>query len=58
MSIQPKGEELRKAVKWVFEERKYNLSRKLKDLIDEAALKFDLSPKEADFLFRQLLDKK
>ncbi len=58
MSIQPKGEELRKAVKWVSEERKYNPSQKLKDLIDEAALKFDLSPKEADFLLRQLVEEK
>ncbi len=55
MTIQPKGEDLRKAVKWVSEERKYNKEKKLKALIEEACLKFNLSPTDADFLFRTLL---
>ena len=55
MSIQPKGEDLRKAVKWVLEERKYNPGKKSKTLIEEACMKFDLSPKDADFLLRYLL---
>mgnify|MGYP001095880151 CR=1 FL=1 len=54
MSIQPKGEELRKAVKWVSEERKYNKEKKLQALIEEACLKFNLSPMDADFLLRTL----
>jgi len=55
MSIQPKGEDLRKAVKWISEERKYNQEKKLKALIEEACLKFNLSPVDADFLLRKLL---
>ena len=55
MSIQPKGEDLRKAVKWVGEERKYNPAKELKALIEEACLKFNLSPMDADFLLRTLL---
>ncbi len=55
MSIQPKGEDLRKAVKWVGEERKYNPAKELKALIDDACMKFDLSPMDADFLLRNLL---
>jgi hypothetical protein len=55
MSIQPKGEDLRKAVKWVSEERKYNKEKELKALIEEACLKFNLSPIDADFLLRTLL---
>ncbi|MEA1947677.1 MAG: hypothetical protein U9N83_10305 [Thermodesulfobacteriota bacterium] len=55
MSIQPKGEDLRKAVKWVSEERKYNKEKELKALIEEACLKFNLSPMDADFLLRTLL---
>jgi hypothetical protein len=55
MSIQPKGEDLRQAVKWVGEERKYNPAKELKALIDEACMKFDLSPMDADFLLRTLL---
>jgi hypothetical protein len=54
MSIQPKGEDLRKAVKWVGEERKYNPAKELKALIEEASLKFNLSPMDADFLLRTL----
>ncbi|MBW2246664.1 MAG: hypothetical protein JRF62_05595 [Deltaproteobacteria bacterium] len=54
MSIQPKGEDLRKAVKWVSQEHKYNKEKKLKALIDEACLKFNLSPMDADFLARTL----
>ena len=54
MSIQPKGEDLRKAVKWVSGERKYNQEKKLKALIEEACLKFNLSPMDADFLLRTL----
>jgi hypothetical protein len=57
MSIQPKGEDLRKAVKWVSEERKYNKEKELKALIEEACMKFNLSPMDADFLLRTLLEK-
>ena len=56
MTIQPKGDDLRKAVKWVSEERKYNKEKNLKVLIEEACLKFNLSPMDADFLFRKLLE--
>jgi hypothetical protein len=56
MTIHPKGEDLRKAVKWVSEERKYNKEKNLKVLIEEACLKFNLSPMDADFLFRKLLE--
>ena len=56
MTIYPKGEDLRKAVKWVSEERKYNKEKKLKALIEEACLKFNLSPMDADFLLRKLLE--
>ena len=58
MSIQPDGEEIRKAVKWVSEERKYNPGKTINTLVEEACLKFDLSPKEADFLARTLIEEK
>ena len=58
MSIQPKGEDLRRAVKWVSEERKYNPEKEQKALIQEACVKFDLSPLDADFLLRKLLEQK
>ena len=49
-TVQPKGENLRKAVKWISEERKYNPDAKLPKLIEEACLKFDLSPTDAEYL--------
>jgi hypothetical protein len=57
MSIQPKGEDLRRAVKWVSEERKYNPEKEVKTIVQEACMKFDLSPIDADFLLRHLLEK-
>lgn len=56
MSIQPKGEDLRRAVKWVSDERQFNPGKESKILIEEACTKFDLSPKDADFLLRYLLE--
>ncbi len=58
MSIQPKGEDLRRAVKWVSEERKYNPDKEQKALIEEACVKFDLSPLDANFLLRKLLEQR
>ncbi len=52
--ITPTGAKVRKAVKWVSDQRKYEGSEPLVTLIEEASKKFDLSPKDADFLFRFL----
>lgn len=52
MNIQPEGEDLRKAVTWVLEEKKFNSEKMLKELIEEACLKFDLSPMDSEFLYR------
>jgi hypothetical protein len=57
MSIQPQGEDLRKAVKWVSEERKYHSEKDLRAIVQEACMKFDLSPIDGDFLLRHLLEK-
>ena len=57
MGIQPTGEDLRKAVKWVSAEIKYNPGKELKAVIQEACVKFDLSPLDENFLCRKLLEK-
>jgi hypothetical protein len=57
MSIQPKGEDLRRAVKWVSEERADNPEKEVKAIVQEACMKFDLSPKDEEFLLRHLLEK-
>jgi hypothetical protein len=49
-TIQPEGESLRKAVKWISDERTYGAEKTLLKLIEEAGLKFDLSPMDAEYL--------
>ena len=49
-TVQPKGENLRKAVMWISEERQYHPDRSYKSLIEEACLKFNLSPIDAQYL--------
>ena len=48
--IQPKGEKMRQTVKWISEKLKENENRSVSALIQEAALRFNLSPKEEIFL--------
>jgi len=52
MSIQPQGEEVRRAVKWVAEQIEYEPQKKLAGILEEAGLRFDLSPLEMEFLQR------
>ena len=52
MSILPEGEQLRKAVRWISEERQEKKDANLAKLIDEACVKFDLSPTDSEFLIR------
>lgn len=51
-TIQPEGEEIRKAVKWISEMRQEEPGTPIGKLIDAACMKFDLSPKEAEYLSR------
>jgi len=50
MNILPDGESVRKAVKWISESLKENSGTSISTLIEQASLKFDLTPKDADFL--------
>ena len=49
-TIQPEGEEIRKAVKWISEMRQDEPETRLDKLIEAACLKFNLSPKDEEFL--------
>jgi len=49
--ILPRGEKVRKAVKWISENLKEDSGQSLKKLINEAILRFDLSPGDAEILF-------
>ncbi len=54
MSVQPKKENLRKAVKWIGEMKKYEPGKTNQKLVEEAALTFNLSPSDTEFLYRFL----
>ena len=50
----PEGEALRQALRWISDRRRDDPKARLAAVIDEAALRFDLTPLEADFLWRSL----
>jgi hypothetical protein len=50
-TIQPKGEKVRQAVKWISCEIMENPEKELSSLLRDAALRFNLSPREETFLF-------
>lgn len=53
-SILPEGEELRRAIRWIslhLREGAGDDPTLLRKLVDEAALRFDLSPRESEFLW-------
>jgi len=52
MGIQPQGDHLRNAVKWISEQRKENPEASLQSLIEKAGIMFNLSPKDEIYLSR------
>jgi hypothetical protein len=48
-TIMPQGEMMRRAVKWI-DERRSETGEPVAALIDKAAMNFNLSPKDANFL--------
>lgn len=55
-SVQPQGENLRKAVKWVSQQRKEQPDKEPRELAEEANIKFDLGPEDSEFLLRFVKD--
>jgi len=56
-SILPEGETVRRAVRWISEQRREHPGRSTAELIDEAGRRFDLSPLEQLGLTRLLRDR-
>ena len=46
----PDGEDIRRAVKWVSDNLQDDPGQPVQKLVHEAIFKFDLSPRDADFL--------
>ncbi|MFH2092004.1 MAG: hypothetical protein ABIJ31_06545 [Pseudomonadota bacterium] len=55
-TIQPQGDKLKKAVQWLSERRTQNPDINLSKLADEASFRFDLSPKDSEFLLKFVND--
>ena len=55
--IEPAGEHLRKAIRWISAEREEDPGKGIIKLIEEACIRFNLSPKDEDFLNSFLKEK-
>ena len=52
--ILPSGDKMKKAVCWISEMIKEHPEKNRQQIISEAEIRFDLSPKECDFIDRNL----
>ena len=52
MSVIPQGEDIRRAVKWISEMRMAEPETSPQQLVEQACLKFNLSPMDAEYLGR------
>ncbi len=51
--IGPEGEGLRRAMRWLSDRRTEDAKAPRQKLIEEAAVRFDLTPREVEFLYEQ-----
>ena len=49
-TIMPEGENIRRAIKWISANFEENEKQSIRQLVEKAVLKFDLSPKDTEFL--------
>jgi hypothetical protein len=54
----PEGEDLRRAVKWVTDMLRELPGRTVQPLVREAIFRFDLSPRDAEFLIMLFSERK
>ena len=51
MSVHPEGESLRRAVRWISGQLADDSEQSLPPLVDSATLRFDLTPRESEYLY-------
>ncbi len=49
-TVMPEGEAIRKAIKWISAELTEDPEKPIPKLVNEAVTRFDLSPKDSEFL--------
>ena len=52
--VTPPGEKLRRALEWISAERQTTAGAKMAHLIEQASVRFDLSPAEEEWLLTTL----
>ena len=55
--ITPSGDKMKKTLRWISEMIKDHPEKSREKIISEAEIRFDLSPKECDFIDRRLRSK-
>jgi hypothetical protein len=50
-TIVPEGETIKQALRWISQEMEHKKKPDLTGLINEASLRFNLSPKDEEFIF-------
>ncbi len=53
-TILPEGDAIRKATRWASQERQQQPDKNINVIVEEACLRFNLSPKDSAFLSRFL----
>ena len=56
-TIIPEGNNTKKAIEWIDHAKTDNPGKKIIQLIDEAGMRFNLSPNDTEFLIRFFTDK-
>jgi len=57
MSIQPKGEHIKKAIKWLSAQREENKNKSEEAILEEVSLRFNLSPNDVEYIKKFIKDK-
>ncbi|MCP3922680.1 MAG: hypothetical protein GY714_08855 [Desulfobacterales bacterium] len=56
MGLKPKGEILKNAIEWISHEKVANPDMNPLLIADKAAIRFNLTPKDSEFLYRFVKD--
>ncbi len=55
-AVTPEGERIRKAVRWICETVAEHPERDRKSIVQEAEIRFDLTPRECEFVHAKLTE--
>lgn len=56
--LEPKGEALQRAIRWISAEREAQPERALAEIVNEAGPRFDLAPLETEYLWKTFVAKR